>query len=231
MCSKMRTRIPLRMEILALLSDSGSPLSLAQIQAKLGKVSKSAVLRWLQSMVEERVIVRIDDNYALLDKAAYSVSRDIVTLSSMQAVVSAGTRWSSATLYGESFKEKIDPDKFKTLTDEFVDNIVKLVHPNLQSVEKAAKTADAAKLVGMKFSLVINFDGTKGLAASGDDLKELTKKAIRLLSKYGPMGLDEIAKELAISAIEAYQATSPLIPALAEREGDGRIRLLIKVAE
>jgi DNA-binding Lrp family transcriptional regulator len=230
-CSQMRTTIPLRMEILALLSDSGSPLSLAQIQQKLGKVSKSAVLRWLQSMVEDQVIVRIDDSYALIDKAEYSVSRDIVTLSSMKAMVSSGSRGSSATLYGENFKEKIDPGKFKSLTDEFIDNIVKLAHPSLQSIEKAAKTVDAAKLVGMKFAVVVNFDGTKSLAASGGDLKDLTKKAIQLLSKYGPMGLDEIAEQLKISAIEAYQATSPLIPALAEREADGRIKLLIKVAE
>jgi DNA-binding Lrp family transcriptional regulator len=229
--SKMRTTVPLRMEILALLSDSGSPLSLAQIQARLGNVSKSAVLRWLQSLVEDKAIVRIEDDYALLDKAAYSVSRDIVALSSMKAVVSSGTRGSSATLYGDNFKEKIDPDKFKALSDEYLNNIVRLAHPEIQSIEKAAKTADAAKLIGTKFSVVINFDGTKSLAASGDDLKGLTKKAIQLLSKYGPMSLDEIAKELDISAIEAYQATRPLIPALAEREADGRIRLQIKVAE
>jgi predicted transcriptional regulator len=227
----LRTTIPLRTEILALLSDSGSPLSLAQIQAKLGNVSKSAVLRWLQSLVEEKVIVRMDDDYVLLDKAAYSVSRDIVTLSSMKAIVSSGSRGSSATLYGENFEEKIDPDKFKTLSDEYLNNIIRLAHPEIQSLEKAAKSADSAKLVGMKVIAVINFDGTKMLAASGDELKGLTKKAIHLLSKYGPMSLDEIAKELEISAIEAYQATTPLIPALAEREADGRIRLLIKVAE
>jgi predicted transcriptional regulator len=228
----MKTNVPLRVSILALLSESRSPLSLADLHSKLGDVSKSAVLHWLQSLVEEKVIVRIDDNYALLDKAAYSVNRDIVTLSSMTAVVSSGTRGTSATLYGESLKEKVSADEFKTVTDDFIDRVVKLMYPNIRSIEAASKTADAEKLVGLKFSVVLNFDGTKLLAAGGEDLKDLTKRAMKLLSKYGPMSVEEIAAELKISAVEAYQATYPLLStSLAQTEGDGRIKLLIKVAE
>jgi len=230
----MRTDVPLRMSILALLSESRSPLSLADIHSKLGNVSKSAVLRWLQSLVDEKVIVRIDDNYALLDKAAYSVTRDIVNLSTMKAVVSSGTRGTSATLYGEDLKEKVSADEFKVVTDEFMNRIVKLMHPDIKSIEAASRTREAEKLVGLKFSVVMSFDGTKLLAAGGEDLKDLTKRVMKLLSKYGPMSLDEIAEQLKISAIEAYQATYPLLSpsvGLAQTEGDGRIKLLIKVAE
>lgn len=228
----MRTDVPLRVSILALLSESGSPLSLADLHSRLGGVSKSAILHWLQSLVEEKVIVRIGDNYALLDKAAYSVNRDIVTLSSMTARVSSGTRGSSATLYAKDLKEKISVDEFKAVTDEFTERIVKLIYPNIKSVETASKTADAEKFVGLKFSVVLNFDGTKFVAAGGEGLKDLTKRAMKLLSKYGPMSVEEIAEQLKISAVEAYQATYPLLStSLAQTEGDGRIKLMIKVAE
>lgn len=228
----MRTNVPLRTSILALLSESRSPLSLADLHANLGDVSKSAVLHWLQSLVEEKVIVRIEDKYALLDKAAYSVTRDIASLSSMTAVVSSGTRGTSATLYGKNLKEKVSADEFKAVTDEFIDHVVKLMYPNIKSIEVASKTADAEKLVDLKFSVVLNFDGTKLVAAGDEGLRDLTKKAMKLLSKYGPMSLDEISAELKISAVEAYQATYPLLStSLAQTEGDGRIKLLIKVAE
>jgi len=228
----MRTNVPLRVSILALLSESGSPLSLADLHSKLGEVSKSAVLHWLQSLVEAKIIVRIDDNYALLDKAAYTVSRDIVGLSSMTAVVSSGSRGTSATLYGKDLKEKVSADEFKAATDDFMGRLVRLIYPNMKSIEAASKTADAEKLVALRFSVVLNFDGTKLVAAGGEDLKDLTKRAMKLLSKYGPMSLDEIAAELKISAVEAYQATYPLLStSLAQNEGDGRIKLLIKVAE
>lgn len=228
----MRTNVPLRTSILALLSESRAPLSLADIHSKLGDVSKSAVLHWLQSLVEEKIVVRIEDDYALLDKAAYSVSRDIVNLSKMKAVVSAGTRGTSATLYGEDFKEKVPADEFKAVTDEFMNRIVSLVHSGIKSIEAASKTADAEKLVGLKFSLVMNFDGTSYVAAGGEELKNLTKRTMKLLSKYGPMSLDEVAGQLKISAVEAYQATYPLLAtSLAQTEGDGRIKLLIRVAE
>ena len=227
----MRTDVPLRMSILALLSESRSPLSLADIHSRLGNVSKSAILHWLQSLVEEKVIVRIDGNYALLDKAAYTVSRDIVNLAAMKALVSAGTRGTSATLYGENLKEKVSADEFKAVTDEFIEHVVRLMYPNIKSLEAASKSTDAEKIIGLKFSIVLNFDGTKLLASGGDDLKDLTKKAMKLLSKYGPMSLDEIAEQLKISAVEAYQATYPLLStSLAQNEGDGRIKLLIKVA-
>jgi len=230
----MRTRIPLSVSILALLAESASPLSLADLYSALGGVSKSAILRWLQSLVEEDVIVRIKDTnmYALIDKAGYSASSDIVNLFSLKAMASASSRGLTATLYSDKMEEKVPADAFQKATVEFVDKVVNAIYPQIKSVEAAAKTAEVEKLVGTKFSIVVNFNGTQFVSTEDEGLKDLTKVAVNLLSRYGPMSVEEMAKELKLSSVEAYQAVYPLLVAgLADREGDGRIKLLIKVVD
>jgi len=230
----MRTRIPLPVSILALLAESASPLSLADLHSALGGVSKSAILRWLQSLVEEDVIVRIKDTgtYALIDKAGYSSSSDVVNLSSLKAMASASSRGLSATLYSDKLEEKVQADAFQKATVEFVDKVVNAIYPQIKSIEAAAKTTEVENLVGTKFSIVVNFNGTQFVSKEDEGLKDLTKVAVNLLSRYGPMSIEEMAKELKLSSVEAYQAVYPLLVAgLADREGDGRIKLLIKVVD
>lgn len=231
----MTTTVPLRISILAELSNSGGPLTLADLHAKLGGVSKSAILRWLQNLVDEKTIAKIGDAYALVDTAAYnasSASSDIVNLASMKALASSSARGLSATLYGNKMKRQVQSDEIQAAALGLANSIVRSVYPEIESIASAAKTAEAAKIVDLKFSMVVNFDGTEFLAKESEGLKDLTKTVVGLLSKYGSMSLEEIAKELKLTSVEAYQAIYPLlVTSLAERQVDGRIKLLINVVD
>lgn len=185
----------------------------------------------MQELVDEKTIERIDDNYALLDPAKYNVSKDIVALHDLKALASVERRGLTSTLYGTK-SLKIPSESFEKSSRDFIEKVLQTIYPGFKTLDLAVKTPDGEKLVGLKFSIVVNFDGTELVSSKEGEEENHTANAMKLLSKYGPMSLNEVAKELELSQIEAYQAIYPLLQtSVAKREADGSIRLLVKVAQ
>ncbi len=181
---------------------------------KNSDISKSTIYRILQKLVVDGVVIREGDNYILVAKGKATVkATDLARLNEMEPAYIENARGLRIRAYAKGKLGDINWEAVRNPIRGALSDVLTQVDPALSGVMDAKPLSSKAiqKLVGLKFAVVVSFDGTDFTALGADDIVEKRKDAMKLLAVKKRMTVQEMADELHLNTLEVRQLLHPLL--------------------
>jgi predicted transcriptional regulator len=200
---------------------------------KASGISRSTLYRNLQQLVDDGVIAKENDGYFLVEKGKSSIkAADLARLNEMNPIFMENKRGLRIRAYGGNDLKEVNWQGLRDSVRKATAETLIQIDPTLTGILEGKPLSRKAieKLVGLKFAMIVSFDGTDFTTLSADDIKEKRKDAMKLLATEKRLRLDRIAEELHLNPLEVRQLLHPLLQSeLVEIDDEGFVSYTLEV--
>ena len=202
--------------VVGFLGRSPVPQKLTDIVKGMSKdgVSRSTLHRVLQRLVSEGAIERDGDRYFLPSKGRSMIkATDLARLSELEPAFQENSKGLRVRAYTTGNLKEVNWQSLKAPVQTAVRDILTQIDPVLSDVLDASTSSDKAiqKLVGLRFAVIISFDGTDFTTLSVEEILDKRKDAMRFLAVKKRATLEEMADELQLNILQVRQLLHPLL--------------------
>ncbi|MGA2876774.1 MAG: hypothetical protein ABSE82_14720 [Nitrososphaerales archaeon] len=231
--------ISTRTALIGILSGASDPMPLASIKKEFrdGSESGSTLFRTLQRLIEEGIVAKQDERYSLVKRGATAIrSADLLRLSNLDPVYQKPERGLHLSVYADSNTNKtmksVNMDYIAEESKDVITNILKEIDPALAKgiTMKEIPEQLIPQFLGMKFSILISFDGTDFAILSDEVIKSKRKEALQILREKKTMSSKELGSRLGLNDVELKRVLNPLLSLeYAQMDDAGNVSLSIEV--
>jgi hypothetical protein len=177
-------------------------------------VSKSTLYRVLQKFVDDGIVLKENEGYLLVAKGRTTVkATDLARLNEMNPVHMENTKGLRFRAYATDDLEHVNWGALRNPIKTALSDILTQIDPALSGTldSKSLSSKAIQKLVGLKFAILVSFDGTDFTTLAADDIVEKRRDAMKLLAVRKKMTLQGMAEELHLNVLEVRQLLHPLL--------------------
>lgn len=223
--------------LIGLLAREGKPLRLAEIRRSLDhlNVSKATLYRHLASLVEQGVVSKQREHYSLIVKGNATIqASDLSRISEMKPLDAHYRKGLRITIYGPEKLHNINLESIKKSMEGIVGKILEEHNPDLEGLleDGTVSPQTIQDLAEIKLGLVVTFEGIDFISLTPEEVKVKRREAMRLIARENEIALEELAKSLELTILEAHQVLDPLfIAGLIAMDETGRISYTLEVKD
>lgn len=221
--------------LIGFLKRIGKPAKLAEIHKELKKHgnSKTTLYRHLEQLVEQGILSKQGDRYALISNGNFAViASDLFRISEMNPIFSISKKGMKISLYSSEELENIEWDEAEKKINEHTMRILEVLDPDINEFftkENVGKEA-ISSLIGKNIGFVVTFNGTDFVTLTPEEIINKRRLAMKLISEKKAISLIELMKILNVNLLQIRQIVDPiLIAGLANLDESGKISFTIEV--
>lgn len=231
--------ISTRTALIGILSKASDPMPLVSIKKEFrsGNESGSTLFRNLQKLIEEGIVAKQNERYSLVKRGATAIrSADLLRLNNLNPLYQKPERGLHLSIYADSSTSKtmktVDLNRIAEESKDVITTVLKEVNPALAKsiTMKDMPEELIPQFLGMKFSIMISFDGTDFAMLSDEVIKTKRKEAIQILAEEKTITSRELEGRLGLNNVELRRVLNPLLSMeYAQMDDSGNISLSVEV--